>query len=208
VTAETVRWRNRTPRRFDWKRSLAAAVVAATVLAPSGAPAIHLKEWTHDHSRDGVPHRPQGHDELVSKFGRPCGPNANDARAWFPHAVSRDRGGYVVYHQKLARNIGYNIRLHIDKAHLNAAIDYGVYGYACRLKTGGTEYSVHAWGAAVDTNTARNPYGQDHWNGRGADGEDRGTYIPSVWKGENPGHYFLWGLRWNDPHHFQYVTGY
>jgi len=33
------------------------------------------------------------------------------------------------------------------------ANDYGVWGYACRLIAGSTKWSVHSWGAAVDTNT-------------------------------------------------------
>ena len=63
---------------------------------------------------------------------------------------------------------------------------------------------------AVDTNSARNPQGQGRWNGTGADGIDHGTYIPSVWKGDYPGHHFYWGLNFShpDPMHFQYVTNY
>ena len=37
----------------------------------------------------------------------------------------------------------------------------------------GSEWSTNAWGAAIDTNTARNSYGQDHWEPGGADGAVR-----------------------------------
>lgn len=84
------------------------------------------------------------------------------------------------------------------------ANDYGVWGYACRLIAGSTKWSVHSWGAAVDTNTLRNPYGQNHWNGRGSSGEPYGRFLPDTWMGRG----FYWGLNFNDPMHFQYVSGY
>ena len=188
----------------------AVLVLAALGLMQTAALAGHMSDWRHDHSSKGVPYRPKGLSELKQHFGAACNAKANDARAWFPSAVARGEGGYVYFHPYLARNIGHNIRGHIAKAHRNGAVDYGVYGYNCRTKTGGSGYSVHAWGAAVDTNTARNPYGQSHWDGRGADGVNHGTYIPDVWRGAAPGHRFKWGKTFStpDPHHFQYVTGY
>jgi hypothetical protein len=115
-------------------------------------------------------------------------------------------GGYIQYHTYIARNVGHNVRSHIEAAHRNGAVDYGVYGYNCRLIRGSTSWSTHAFGAAVDTNSARNPLGQSSWNGTGADGTNYGTYIPDTWKA----HTFFWGIGWSrpDPMHFQYVTGY
>lgn len=188
------------------------SLVALALIVSLNAMAVasHMSSWRHDHSSKGVPYRPKGLKELRNRFGSACNGKANDARTWFPSAVGRGQGGYVYYHPYLGRNIGHNVRGHIAKAHKNKAVDYGVYGYNCRLKTGGSAYSVHAWGAAVDTNTARNPYGQSYWNGRGSDGKRYGKYIPNVWRGSDPGHRFKWGLRFStpDPHHFQYVTGY
>jgi hypothetical protein len=66
-------------------------------------------------------------------------------------------------------------------------------------------------GSRIDTNSATNPVGQDHWNGVGSDGKKYGTYLPDVWAGPYPGHKFFWGLNWPtkpDPMHFQYATGY
>jgi D-alanyl-D-alanine carboxypeptidase len=181
-------------------------VVAAIGAGP--ALASHLTDWRHDHSNRGVPPRPDGLRELRDRFGPACSDRANNARTWFPNAVNRGAGGYVYYHPYIAINVGRNVRGHISAAHRNGALDYGIYGYNCRLKTGGSEWSTHAFGAAIDTNTARNPYGQDHWNGRGADGHDYGPYIPNVYRGSFPGHRFVWGKQWSDPHHFQYVSGY
>ena len=190
-----------------WRLVLAAGFVAVLLATP--VLAGHMTEWRHDHSDKGVPRRPDGLYGLRKRFGGPaCNEKANNARTWFPHAVARDQGGYVVYHPYLAINVGDNVRNHIASAHNNGALDYGIYGYNCRLKTGGSGYSVHAWGAAIDTNTARNPYGQDNWNGKGADGNDYGKYIPDIYRGAFPGHRFVWGKKWSDPHHFQYVTNY
>jgi len=194
------------------RRGSALALLPILLVAVLASPseAGHMKDWRHDHRTRAIPRRPVGYSELVKRFGNRCSGAANDARTWFPHAVSRGKGGYVYYHSRLARNVGGNIRKHIAAAHRNGALDYGIYGYNCRRMRGSTKWSVHAWGAAVDTNTYRNPQRQRHWDGRGADGVNYGTYIPHVWKGKDPGHRFLWGKHFNtpDPHHFQYVSGY
>jgi hypothetical protein len=198
------------PRRLPTAGALVLALSVALLALPGEALAIHLKEWGHNHSKEYIPYRPKGLKQLKKHFGQPCGKKADDARTFFPHAQARGVGGYVVYHRRLALNVGYNIRTHIAADHKNDAIDYGVYGYNCRLMRGGTSWSTHAWGVAIDTNTARNPLGQDHWNGIGADGQRHRRYIPNVWKGWDTGHHFYWGLNFSrpDPHHFQFVTGY
>ena len=45
---------------------------------------------------------------------------------------------------------------------------------------------------------------------KGADGKDYERYLPDVWHGAYPGHFFFWGIHWSrpDPMHFQYVTDY
>jgi D-alanyl-D-alanine carboxypeptidase len=199
------------PARGRAGRAAVSALVAGAIVALAAAGPVlagHWRGWEHNHSNRGVPPRPEGLHELRNRFGPPCGDRANNARTWFPHAVNRGVGGYVYYHPYLAINVGNNIRNHINAAHRNGALDYGIYGYNCRLKTGGSEWSTHAFGAAIDTNTARNPYGQDHWNGKGADGHDHGLYIPDLYRGAYPGHRFVWGKQWSDPHHFQYVSNY
>jgi D-alanyl-D-alanine carboxypeptidase-like protein len=197
-------------------RAVSVALIAAlciTVFAGSSALASHLSDWTHDHSDAGVPPRPSGLAGLNNVFGARCSDKANNARSWWPNADTDPFGAgkYVYYHTYLARNIGFNIRNHINAAHLDGALYPGIGGYNCRLIDGSTSWSVHSWGAAVDTNWQRNPRYQTYWNGRGIDGENHGTYIPDVWRGGFPGHRFLWGLSWDsapDPMHFQYVTNY
>jgi len=184
---------------------IALGVVAlAMAIAPMPALANHQSGWTHDHSPSGVPYRPNGYSQLVQYFGQPCNGNANAGRSYWPSAASRGSWGYVNYHSKLVRNVGYNILGHYGYDHKYAASDYGVYGQLCRYIDGTTKWSAHAWGAAIDTNTARNPVGGSTWDGHGSDGKAYGSYIPQQWTGHN----WQWGKAWNDPHHFQYVTGY
>jgi D-alanyl-D-alanine carboxypeptidase len=189
---------------------LMSAVVGVASFAGTSAMATHMAGWTHDHSREGTPPRPSGLSELNQVFGPRCSDRANNARTWFPHADPGGGGAYVEYHTYLARNLGFNIRRHIDAAHRDGAFYPGIGSYNCRLIDGTTSWSTHSWGAAVDTNWQRNFRGQDYWNGRGWDGHDYGTYIPDVYRGSYPGHKFYWGINWSnpDPMHFQYVSNY
>jgi hypothetical protein len=155
-----------------------------------------------DVSTGPLPPRPYGLSGLRQVFGERCSPEANDGRAYFPSAGGRGSHGYVYFHSRLSNLIGNKV---LDKIKVREkANDYGVWGYACRMKTGGTSWSVHSWGAAVDTNTIHNPFGQTYWNGHGSNGKPFGRFLPRIWKGRG----FYWGLNFNDPMHFQYVSGY
>ncbi|CAN5548563.1 hypothetical protein BH20ACT23_BH20ACT23_22540 [soil metagenome] len=157
---------------------------------------------TGDTSTAPLPARPYGLSGLRQVFGEHCSAEANDGRAYFPSAGGRGNYGYVYFHARLSNVVGNKVLPKINtKAKAN---DYGVWGYACRMKTGGTSWSVHSWGAAIDTNTLRNPFGQSHWNGRGSNGKPFGRFLPNVWMDRG----FYWGLNFNDPMHFQYVNGY
>jgi opacity protein-like surface antigen len=194
------------------RKALAIAVVLAAVAAPAAARAYVVDPgWTHDHSAAGIPPRPSGYTGLVHTFGQPCSNAANDSRSYWPSQSARNVAGYLYYHPYIARDVGYNLRNHVAFDQKDPAVDYLVGGYNCRPIRGQTSWSTHAFGAAIDTNSARNPLGQDHWVGVGANGVGYGTYLPDLWRGANPGHRFFWGLNWNsrpDPMHFQYVTDY
>jgi D-alanyl-D-alanine carboxypeptidase-like protein len=195
-------------KRFRWRaRGAVAVVVSVLLLVPAAAIADHMRRWRHDHSSAGVPYRPDGYNDLVRVFGQPCSGRGNDARTWFPHASGRYQPGYVNHHPYIARNVAYNILGHVDAAHSTGAWDYGQYGYVCKQRTGGSGPSTHSFGAAIDTNTAKNPYGQCSWNGVGANGVAYGTFLPNIWRDTDVGHHFRWGKDWCDPHHFQYATG-
>lgn len=137
-------------------------------------------------------------------FGKHCNGKANDARSYFPNAWGRGKDGYVNYHVKLAGKVATDVLAKLLADGKRDAFDYGIWGYSCRLKTGGTSWSTHAWGAAIDTNTLRNPYGQTFWDGRGVNGKRFKRVIPNTYMHED----FYWGLNFNDPMHFQYVSGY
>jgi D-alanyl-D-alanine carboxypeptidase-like protein len=198
--------------RGRWAATAAVCALLSAALAfPLAAHASHMAGWVHDHSSVGIPPKPSGYSGLVRRFGEPCNGSAYDSRSYWPSQSARGVAGYISYHHYIAQNVGYNVRNHIEADHMNGAVDYGVYGYNCRYISGTTNWSTHAFGAAIDTNSARNPMGQDHWVGIGADGIRHGRYIPNIWKGTFPGHNFYWGLKFSsnpDPMHFQYVTGY
>jgi hypothetical protein len=188
-----------------------AVALAALILAPAVAQAVVIDPWVHDHSAAGIPPRPSGYTEMVQTFGQPCSNKANDSRSYWPSQSARNVAGYIYYNPYIARDVAYNIRNHVAHDKRDKAVDYLVGAYNCRYISGTTEWSVHAFGAAIDTNSARNPMYQSFWNGKGADGKDYGRYLPDVWRGAYPGHHFFWGLNWDtkpDPMHFQYVTDY
>jgi len=192
--------------------SVAIAMIAGAWLAGDVGPswAHHMDDWVHDHSTAVIPARPDGLAEIQATYGPVCGNNANAGRSYWPNQSSSG-SGYVYYHSFIAKNVGGNIRNHISQVHREGAVRYLVGGYNCRYIAGSTSWSLHAWGAAIDTNSATNPMGQNFWNGTGTDGKNYGTYIPDVWRGPYPGHKFFWGLNWDsrpDPMHFQYALGY
>ena len=148
--------------------------------------------------------RPYGAKGLRAVFGKPCNTRSNNARSYFPSAGGRGKSGYVYYHSKLARKVGGNVLKRIYRQKKMAAVDYGIWGYACRMKTGGSSWSVHSWGAAIDTNTLRNPWQARNWDGRGSNGKRYGRYLPDLYLRQG----FYWGIHFRDPMHFQYVSGY
>lgn len=188
---------------------LASAATAQVQPTPSPTPTSPSTDSTRSRFEPppggfgpDLPPRPYGLSGLNDVFGQRCSDRANDARSYWPSAGGRGKGGYVYYHRRLAPTVGGTIlaALNIQPG----AADYGVWGYACRLKRGGTTWSVHSWGAAIDTNTLRNPFGQTYWNGRGSDNSDYKRFLPDIWMAQD----FYWGLNFSDPMHFQYVSGY
>lgn len=148
--------------------------------------------------------RPYGLSGLIRVFGSRCNDKANDARTWYPSAGGRGKWGYVYYHSKLARKVGGKVVGALQRRNRTGAVDYGVWGYSCRIKRGGTSWSVHSWGSAIDTNTSLNPWQATRWNGRGSNGRQYGRMIPKLWLRQD----FYWGINFRDPMHFQYVSGY
>lgn len=155
------------------------------------------------------PRRPSGLSDLENVFGGHCNAAANDARAFFPWANDSSSGGYIYFHPYIAGVVA-NIRNKNAADDTDGAYNRAVWGYACRTIAGSSNWSTHAYGAAIDINSVRNPQGDSTWDGVGSDGHNYGTYLPSIWESSLIGH-FYWGINFSsnpDPMHFQYVTGY
>jgi hypothetical protein len=76
--------------------------------------------------------------------------------------------------------------------------------YACRPVADTGQTSMHAWGAAIDINTAFSDYWLWHRNGR--DVPDYVNRIPADIVAVFERHGFIWGGRWShfDTMHFEY----
>jgi hypothetical protein len=168
---------------------------------------------------DAAPARPHGESQIRATFGAACNAQANDHVTSWPYGAWNGGGGSSnLYGHPLLANEWNGARwwTHHGTGG-DAKLNHGIGGYSCRPKSGNPDqWSTHAWGIAVDTNSWCNPVGQNYWNGRGyigpnnCNGPDYGTALPEVWKANNEYSYvnFYWGLHWNDPQHFQYATGY
>ncbi|HEY0638401.1 MAG TPA: M15 family metallopeptidase [Pseudonocardiaceae bacterium] len=191
------------------QRRLAAAVAGVTGAAL-------LSAWKG--TAEAAPPRPHGEAQIRATFGGACNAAANDHVQSWPYGAWNGGGGpsTLAGHSAIGPQWD-SARWWTHHGHGgDQKLNYGIGGYNCRMKSGNSsQYSVHAWGLAVDTNTLCNPVGQTYWNGRGyyhggCGGTDYGNALPDVWKANNEFSYvnFAWGLSWNDPHHFQYATGY
>lgn len=160
-----------------------------------------------------APAKPNGLAQLNATFGAACNAQANDHSTSWAHGAWNGSGNpsTVLMHPLLGNEVNLARWAVAVGTGGDEKLTYGIGGYYCRKKTGSTtQWSTHAWGVAVDTNTVHNPGGQTYWNGTGWNGVDYGTAVPEIWKSNQPGYYinFTWALGWNDPHHFQYVDGY
>ncbi len=189
-----------------------AAALAIVAIAPSaGAWHFEAEGWRHQHYK--YPPRPSGYSQIVSVFGQPCNSQVNDNRTnW----VATDNGvSYAVYyHFKLggwgthyggtgrydvSSNLNQDVRGHIRNDHLTGYIKRGIWGYACRYISGTTKWSSHAWGIAVDINSAYEHYGADHKHCHSIPGS-----VSDRWKA----HSWIHGWTFGDCMHFQYATNY
>lgn len=177
---------------------IGVTAVATTVVALSAS------------SADAAPPKPNGLSQIIAAFGQACNSNARASAITFPYSNWTDpnASNSFVHHKDVSDLV------QVARWAYNADVEAARYGggmYDCRKKRNSTEWSVHAWGIAVDVNTALNPQGVSCcWNGTGHDGADHGQFIPNVWQSVQPGWTvnFTWGKSWNDLHHLQYATGY
>jgi D-alanyl-D-alanine carboxypeptidase len=185
--------------------ALAALVASAVPLMA----AFHWASqgWVDEH--ENYPGRPSGYTQIVNRFGQPC---SADARAISMKWRAADNG--VTYsfsfHKKLggrptamvsdkggrSTNLDNDVYGHIQNQHLQPYVEHGIYGYACRAKRNGNDWSTHAFGIAIDVSSA------EEYMGKCSSSVNK-QHAP-IWKNHN----WYWGLAFCDPMHFQYATDY
>ncbi|MFM8944540.1 MAG: M15 family metallopeptidase [Actinomycetota bacterium] len=180
--------------------ALATPLALAAALNPTG--------WRDLHAN--YPGVPQSYTQLVDRFGNPCSAAASAiALRW---RAADDGVTYTVrFHRRLggmataivadqggrSTNLDNDVYGHIAFSSLASAARHGIYGYACRAKRSDpTQWSVHAFGAAVDISSAIEPMGQ-------CTSVVNYRIAPTF-----QGHGWTWGLSFCDPMHFQYVVNY
>jgi hypothetical protein len=187
-----------------------AIIFAAMTIAPTaGAWHFYAEGWRHQHYK--YPPVPSGYSQIVSVFGQPCNGLVNDNRTnW----VAKDnKYSYpVYYHYKLggwgthygghgrydmSSNLNQDVRGHIRNDHLAVYVTHGIYGYNCRRISGSSKWSTHAWGIAVDINSAANPYPTSNCQG-----------MPSGLIRDWTDHGWKHGKSFSDCMHFQYAINY
>ena len=190
---------------------LALAIALLTIAPSAGAWHFEAEGWRHQHYK--YPPRPSGYNQIVSVFGQPCNGAVNDNRTnW----VATDNGySYpVYYHYKLggwgthyggwgrydmSSNVNQDVRGHIRNDHLGDRIRSGIWGYNCRRISGSSKWSTHAWGIAIDINSAYEHVGSSHKHCHTIPGS-----VSDRWKA----HGWIHGWTFGDCMHFQYATNY
>lgn len=190
------------------KWSRAAAVVVALVAPLAVAASLNPTGWRDLHQN--YPSVPQSYAQLVDRFGNPCSAAASAiALRW--RAADTGTIYTVRFHRRLggmataivadqggrSTNLDNDVYGHIAFSPLASSTLHGIYGYACRAKRSDpNQWSVHAFGAAVDISSAVEPMGQ-------CTSVVNDRIAPTF-----QGHGWSWGLSFCDPMHFQYVVNY
>lgn len=170
-----------------------------------------LMEKNHKKSLETLVDVPNGLGEIIEIFGDPR-PFLNDHKEWEEKILTPLKLPFQVPLSWDMEESIKKIKVHkfllatfnkiFDELDNNSdrilITDFGG-AYNFRAKRGGSKYSTHSWGIAIDLNTSKNPMGL---------------------KGKQPkklielfkDHGFKWGGDWQgrykDPMHFQFCTGY
>ena len=190
------------------------AVGIAVALALSATPVSANHYYTRYGWRDKhylYPSFPSGYSQIVRVFGNPCNASVNDNMTYW--TAQDDGKAYPVYYHyrlggygkfyggtgstKRSSNFNNDVRGHIRNEHYGGYITHGVWGYVCRRISGSSKWSTHAWGIAVDINSAANPYPTSTCRG-----------MPSGLVRKWTDHRWLHGKAFRDCMHFQYATNY
>jgi hypothetical protein len=188
---------------------VAVAMLLTTVARPASAYHYYAEGWRDKHVY--YPTLPSGYSGIVSVFGQPC--NSNSTKNAMNWRAADDGVTYIVrYHYKLggygtrhggtgsltrSSNLNNDVRGHITNAHLNPKVKRGIWGYNCRYISGTTKWSTHAWGIAVDINSA-----YESTTDTACTSEV--DAVAPIWKN----HRWIHGASFRDCMHFQYATNY
>lgn len=174
----------------------------AAVLALSLAFAVPLGTRTAIADSDrhyNYPVIPAGESAIRRTFGSPCN-SSTRANSLNWTAADNGRSYRVNYHRLLGGSSSSNVpdvRYHFRAQGMDGTVKRGIWGYNCRRISNSSKYSTHAWGIAIDINSAYEHVGHTHCH----------TVTPAMaalWKTHN----WTWGAAFNDCMHFQYATAY
>jgi hypothetical protein len=185
----------------------ALLITATWLLVATGAGVASAGHWVQQGWTDRhymYPARPHGLTQINSTFGAVCNTNANHNTLYWT-AADNGHSYPVHYHMKLgggtSSNLGNDIFGHVNNDHLTHTVKSGIWGYNCRKIANSDKWSVHAWGVAVDINSAYEHYGHAH-------NHTIDSRVANIWQN----HRWYWGLNFGgstaDAMHFQYATGY
>jgi D-alanyl-D-alanine carboxypeptidase-like protein len=179
---------------------IAGAVAAAVILAAPTAYAFPALDpgWRDKHT--GYPAVPNGEAAIVKTFGAACNSAVNDNNVLLK-AADNGKWYQVNFHKRLggasSSNLDNDIVGHIYASGYDKELKSGIWGYNCRRKRNSNAWSAHAWGIAVDINSAYEYQGDTNCN-------TVTTWMGKVWTD----HRWTWGRAFKDCMHFQYATGY
>ena len=192
-------------RRHRWRvLPLIAAVLVLPLLVGWHWTRLGWRDWHYNY-----PARPYGYAQIVNRFGLPCNEGARaismswqaaDTGIWYTFRFHRKLGGYPT--QMVSDKGGRSTNLdndaygHIQNDHLSQYVKNGIWGYNCRAKRNGSEWSTHAWGIAVDLSAVEEWFGKTY--------STTNKYFAHIFQN----HGWYWGLVFRDPMHFQYAEGY
>ena len=180
-----------------WRLVVPVAFLVGALAAPALAYHWHHGGWRDRHYN--YPPKPSGYSQIVNVFGQTCTDRAR-ANSFQWKAADNNQWYTVNFHRKLggnrSSNLDNDVRGHIGNAHLDWAVNHGIWGYACRDVRNGSSPSTHAWGIAVDVSSAEEYNGKCH--------STVNKHHAYIWKD----HRWTWGKSWCDPMHFQYASNY
>lgn len=167
-------------------------------------PAAAIGQWSHQHRQ--YPNTPYGARQIKEVFGQPCNKRVNANTDLWRAADTGDQHS-INFHRKLggqtSSNLDFDVKGHLDKRHKGRYLKSGIGVYNCRVISGTSSWSTHAWGIAIDISWNYEHFGH---NDHPCHVVRSRTKVPRIFKR----HGWKWGRSFprRDCMHFQYASGY